>query len=110
MKTIFICLLLSFLFSCKGNTGGEIIERENQDTIHSVEVVYVADTVLILELKDEIKILRDSLEKITNEITYENYINARRIEKIKYYINITERKPTNQKFFFGWIRRTMSEE
>lgn len=110
MKTIFICLLLSFLFSCKGNTGGEIIERESQDTIHSVEVIYVTDTVLISELKTEIENLKDSIERVTNEITYENYINARRIEKIKYYINITERKPTNQKFFFGWIRRTMSEE
>jgi len=110
MKTIFICLLTAFLFSCKGNTGGEIIERESQDTIHSVEVIYVTDTVLISELKTEIENLKDSLKRVTNEITYENYINARRIEKIKYYINITERKPTNQKFFFGWIRRTMSEE
>lgn len=110
MKTIFICLLTAFLFSCKGNSSGETIERESQDTIHSVEVIYVTDTVLISELKTEIENLKDSLERVTNEITYENYINARRIEKIKYYINITERKPTNQKFFFGWIRRTMSEE
>lgn len=110
MKKIFICLLMVFMFSCEGKSGGELIEHKNQDTIYSVEVVYVTDTILILELKDEIKILRDSLERVTNEITYENYINARRIEKIKYYINITERNPTNQKFFFGWVRRTMSEE
>lgn len=104
MKTIFVCLLMFFIVSCKGTKSNEPVILVKQDTI------FVVDTTLVSELQNEIEILRDSLEKVTSEITYENYINARRIEKIKYYINITEKNPKNQKFFFGWIKRTMSEE
>jgi len=40
-------------------------------------------------------------------ISEDEYMNSRRVEKIKYYIRITERRPANKKFFFGWIKRTV---
>lgn len=56
----------------------------------------------LAEARDSIRLYRDS-------IPYQDYINARRIEKIEYYISICEKKSTNKKFFYGWIKRTMSE-
>lgn len=68
---------------------------------------------LFKELKnvqDSLKVIRDSMVYYRDTIEYQNYINARRIEKIKYYINICDRRSVNKKYFFGWIKRTMSEE
>lgn len=56
----------------------------------------------LAEARDSIRLYRDS-------IPYQDYINARRIEKIKYYISICEKKSTNKKFFYGWIKRAMTE-
>ena len=30
-------------------------------------------------------------------------------EKIKYYIKICEKNTKNKKYFFGWIKRTMTK-
>lgn len=61
-------------------------------------------------VQDSLKITKDSMVYYRDTIEYQNYINARRIEKIKYYINICDRRSANKKYFFGWIKRTMSEE
>lgn len=60
-------------------------------------------------VQDSLKITKDSMVYYRDTIEYQNYINARRIEKIKYYINICDKRSTNKKYFFGWIKRTMSE-
>lgn len=61
-------------------------------------------------VQDSLKITKDSMAYYRDTIEYQNYINARRIEKIKYYIEICNRRSANKKYFFGWIKRTMSEE
>ena len=33
-----------------------------------------------------------------------------KLEKVKYYIDCVKRKPTNEKFLFNWISRTMKQE
>lgn len=84
---------------------------------HDTVKIYISDSEYIDSLFNELKKVQDSL-KITKDsmtyyrdtIEYQNYINARRIEKIKYYINICDRRSANKKYFFGWIKRTMSEE
>lgn len=99
-------MLIAFC-SCVSRKPVNAIEPEImlRDTVTFV----VEDTSRISELKCKIKSLEDSLKFYRDSISYEEYINARRIEKIKYYISITEKKPSNQKFFYGWIRRAMSE-
>ena len=81
-----------------------------------VRYVNVVDSSEIISLREQLKtanaeisLLQDSVKFYRDSVEYENYINARRIEKIKYYINITDKKSTNKKYFFGWIKRTMSE-
>ena len=81
----------------------ETIRIENTTKLDSVFKV-------LKEKQDSIDMLRDSMVYYRDTTEYINYINARRIEKIKYYISICEKRPANKQYFFGWIRRTMSEE
>lgn len=117
LLSLFITLATTYLvlLSCVGCGADKVATANNVvpvvDTIY-IEVIkvdtivdtHVADSIgkCLIQAQDSIKFYRDS-------IRYEDYINARRIEKIRYYISICEKKPTNKKFFFGWIRRTMTE-
>ena len=107
MKKLLFCLLIA-LCSCVSKKPITVTEPEIMlpDTV----TVVVEDTARISELTEKIKSLEDTLRFYKDSIPYDVYINARRIEKIKYYIRITEKNPNNQKFFYGLIRRTMNEE
>lgn len=97
--------MLIIFISC----GGKEVKEEKEEAVKVPEIVYVEDSTKVVELQERIFMLEDSLKFYRDSIPYDAYINARRIEKIKYYIRITENKPSNQKFFYGWIRRTMDE-
>ena len=114
-----ILALLATSCSCsRGSLRGankqpdSIVVQLKPDTVK----IYVSDSERIDSLFSELRNVQDSL-KIANDsivyyrdtIEYQNYINARRIEKIKYYINICNKRSVNKKYFFGWIKRTMSE-
>jgi hypothetical protein len=105
MKKLLFLMLIIFT-SC----GGKEVKKEGESAVQVPEIVYVTDSTKIMELEDKIIMLETSLQFYRDSVPYETYINARRIEKIKYYIRITENKPSNQKFFYGWIRRTMDEK
>lgn len=79
------------------------VATEKHDTL-IIEHLERIDSLLnqLQRSQDSIRFYRDSVE-------YKNYINARRIEKIKYYINICNKNTKNKKYFFGWIKRTISE-
>lgn len=73
------------------------------------------DTVLIDRVNEldslvrALKQAQDSTKFYRDSVYYKNYINSRRMEKIKYYIKICEKNTKNKKYFFGWIKRTMTE-
>lgn len=73
------------------------------------DTLFVVDTIKLDSLAKCLKSTQDSLVFYRDSIRYDDYINARRIEKIKYYIKICENNSKNKQFFFGWIRRTMTE-
>lgn len=109
MRKWFLLLLLSLMLSCS-----KICKQCQKDTAITIDTIYVEkvlrDTAYIAELEQEILRLRGVIDSLDTTMSYENYINARRIEKIKYYINITEKNSNNKKFFYGWIKRTMTED
>ena len=51
----------------------------------------------------------DTVLFVDSVIKLNDYMNSRRIEKIRYYIKICENNPSQKKFLFGWIRRTLNE-
>ena len=93
-------------------TCDSILIPDNPDTITIYIVDYSRRDSLAKLLKltqDSLRQAQDSIVYYRDTIKYEDYINARRIEKIKYYISICNKKPSNKKFFFGWINRAISE-
>ena len=75
------------------------------------DTVYIdtADVDRVAELEADVRFWRDSVYTLNSTPPVDVYFNARKIEKIKYYISITENRPANKKFFYGWIKRTMAE-
>lgn len=111
MKTLFFCLLITF--SCAFSTNIHSFRDEPKNP-PSLDTVYVEVPTLneerIKELEADVAYWKRIADSVNTVIPYNEYMNARKIEKIKYYISITERNPKNKQFFYGWIKRTMSEE
>ena len=117
---VVILALLATSFSC--SRGSLRVVNKHPDSIFvplkpDTLKIYIYNSEYVDSLfnelrnaKDSLKITKDSMAYYRDTIEYQNYINARRIEKIKYYINICDRRSVNKKYFFGWIKRTMSEE
>ena len=63
----------------------------------------------IKELEADVEYWKAVADSVNTTIPYDDYMNARRMEKVKYYISICEKNSNNKKFFYGWIKRTMSE-
>lgn len=104
-------LILSVTISCK--PAKAVSTEIPNDTIFveniRIDTVKVTDYRMVDSLATCLSEARDSIRLYRDSIPYQDYINARRIEKIKYYIRICEKRSTNKKFFYGWIKRTMAE-
>lgn len=109
MKWLFTCLLSVLLFSCGRSTQTAVTEQPTMpDTVY-IEVPKLNEE-MIKELEADVAYWKAIADSVQTTIPYEDYMNARRMEKIKYYISICEKNSNNKKFFFGWIKRTMSED
>lgn len=120
MKRSVICGIFALLaISCncsRGSLRGVNKEPDSIAEISRPDTVYVSNMRGIDSLNKELQKTRDSLRVVKDSMTYyrdtieyQNYINARRIEKIKYYISICDKRSANKKYFFGWIKRTIGE-
>lgn len=98
-------MLLLFTGCCTKKVQETPIEKVVTDTIY----VPYNDTLQIMELSKEVQFWKDSVYVLNNTVKLEDYLNATKVEKIKHYINITERNPKNRTFFYGWVKRTISD-
>lgn len=109
MKKLFLCLLTVLLVSC-----GTRVQETETPVQNIPDTVYIEVPTLneerIKELEADVEYWKAVADSIQTTIPYDTWIDGRRIEKIKYYISICEKNSKNKKFFYGWIRRTMSEE
>lgn len=113
----FICiflLVLIFLGCSDKNVSSTPINRDAV-YVEKLDTKYITDSVEVNRLKSKIKSLEFKNDSLQNRVKHyrdsideKNYINERRIEKIKYYIRITQKNTRNKKFFYGWIKRTVS--
>lgn len=108
MRTLFICLLTVLTVSCSTK-----VQQSAEQLPIQPDTVYVEVPTLneerIKELEADVAYWKNVADSVGTTIPFDDYMNARRIEKIKYYISITENNSNNKKFFYGWIKRTMSE-
>lgn len=108
-KAVILCLLATLLVSCSTRVQKAEISAQNMpDTVY-IEVPTLNEE-RIRELEADVKYWKGIADSVNKTIPYSDYMNARKIEKIKYYISICEKNSNNKKFFYGWIKRTMSED
>lgn len=112
MRTFLIPLLSLIFLYCVGSRGNADKSPQTADTA-VVDTVYVEvpagneDYVRMLEA--DVAYWKGIVDSTRGTIPYDEYMNARRIEKIRYYLRICEKRAANKKFFYGWIKRTMEE-
>jgi hypothetical protein len=102
---IMFIIIQPLLNSCKTSDVASV------DTVYFYkhDTIQVVDNKIRDSLVSVLQKTKDSLKRCRDSIEYEDYINARRIEKVKYYINICEKNSKNKKYFYGWIKRAVSE-
>ena len=102
MKHFFIIIFsILILSTCKTidnecREENEILKQELIDLRDSVNsIVLIPDTIYIV---DTIRVDTES-----------SYKAKLQVERIKHYVNISEARPVNKKYFYGWVKRTVSE-
>jgi hypothetical protein len=108
---IYIFLLVFTLTGCSNKVVSSMLINRDTVYVEKVDTKHIADSVEVNRLKFKIKSLEfknDSLQNLVkhyrDSIDEKNYMNERRIEKINYYIRITQKNSKNKKFFYGWIK------
>lgn len=116
MKKILTCIcIIIFICSCGfSNKSVKSIPCKN-DTVFVVKekIIYQNDSLQLLKEKN--KLLQDSLTKYivlsnsSNSINYADWDARFKCAKVKRYIAICKSRPTNKKYFYGWILRTFAQ-
>ena len=118
LSDLFLCLAIimiaGYLFGCSSFKGSiKVRNVVNPDTVfikvEKTDTVFVDRINELDSLVRALKQAQDSTKFYRDSVYYQNYINSRRIEKIKYYIKICEKNTKNKKYFFGWIKRAITE-
>jgi len=105
-KLVVLVGLMSMMYSLRG------CQHETPEPV--IEYVVVkdsADAIQIVNLKEELRRTRDSLNAYKNDTTMseELFIAKFKLEKIRYYNDIAA-KGNNIKFLRGWINRTLQDD
>jgi hypothetical protein len=98
----------------------DIVDLQTRISKSYTEIRQINDSLEILSsycdsikiYKDSLEIYRDSIKNISGsyQMNYDCFSARFKIAKIKRYVDITTARPSNQKFFFGWIKRTITTE
>lgn len=116
MKEIVIFLITAVFLCCMIDSCNNCLSEAREckhDTVYIntviTDTISVSDDELIDSLRNELRLCKDTLRFYQDSVIFDDYMNARKIQKIKYYIDICDKRSANKQFFFGWIKRTMSE-
>lgn len=114
-KKNILYLLLMIVFSCK-STGQEVPKELSKVDLKKDSIIYIEvdlgykkkyDSLIVVNLNfatknDSLKVLN---KKIASELLHKKLI----IENAKFYLNIANKKPSQQKFLRGWMNRALNQ-
>ena len=108
MRTFLAALLFTLLVACGSqipnpavaypSPEAELVEASSRPAIE-------VDSIQIL--KDSISVISFQLNMSLNIIKYDDQHSRFTLARIKRYVAICESRPTNKKYFFGWIKRAV---
>ena len=87
-----------------------VYSNRRQTTQSEIKETVKIDTVFVENGKtiDSLKAVIDDLQQNIG-ISVREQQAAAAVYQVKYYIDITEKRPANRAFFFGWCKRAINE-
>lgn len=82
----------------------EIIYVPVKDTISDE-----ANIIKIINLERELQITKDSLNYLRDSLGEDLFVAKYKLSRIKYYTDIVDKKPSQLKYYKGWIKRALKE-
>ena len=113
MKNLFLIIITCFLFTgCSSQVNDytyKYIEPVKTIDQELGQRVFNCDsTVNVRDLQiDSMAFLIASQSRAIDSLKNQLFLSNFKIEKVKYYIKICQTKPTNNKFFKGWVIRAV---
>lgn len=105
IKSIFFFIVcfgtaLAFVHSC----ATKVVPSATQ-----IQYIQVIDSARIIELENILRLTQDSLNVYKHDtiMSEDEFILRFKLERIRYYTNIIDRKPSQIKFYKGWIKRVL---
>ncbi len=106
MRTIFAAIIFSVLVACGSQLQpSKLVPPEAKISVVAHVAAPAIDSTIIL--KDSIASLRQQLSAAKVVIRFSDNDARAKLERIKVYVAICEKRATNKKFFYGWIKRAI---
>lgn len=111
MKYFLIFIAAVIFSSCNSQVQPTVKYIEPQKTISQElgQRVFICDSTLnvrdiqITQLRDSLKVIRLKKDSISGQLFLANY----KVEKVRYYLKICNKTPSNNKFLKGWVTRAV---
>lgn len=103
MKKLILLVSIVILTSCTSETAVQVKYVPVHDTVD------VEDTERIIALQRQLDLTRDSLTYVKDSLGEDLFVAKYKLGRIKYYTKIVDNKPSQIKFYKGWIKRVLNE-
>lgn len=102
MKKLILLVSIVILTSCTSETAVQVKYIPVHDTVN------VEDTQRIVTLQRQLDLTRDSLAYVKDSLGEDLFVAKYKLGRIEYYTKIVDNKPSQIKFYKGWIKRVLN--
>ena len=102
MKKLILLVSIVILTSCTSETAVQVKYIPVYDTID------VEDTQRIVALQRQLDLTRDSLAYVKDSLGEDLFVAKYKLGRIEYYTKIVDNKPSQIKFYKGWVKRVLN--
>lgn len=102
MKKLILLVSIVILTSCTSETAVQVKYIPVHDTVN------VEDTQHIIALQRQLDLTRDSLAYVKDSLGEDLFVAKYKLGRIEYYTKIVDNKPSQIKFYKGWIKRVLN--
>lgn len=84
--------------------------NNNSTPVEKIVYVPVTDTTCVDSLiyyREQLRCTKDSLAYVKDSLGEDLFVARYKLGRIKYYTNIVDNKPSQIKFYKGWIKRVL---
>lgn len=102
MKKLILLVSIVILTSCTSETAVQVKYVPVHDTVD------VENTERIIALQRQLDLTRDSLAYVKDSLGEDLFVAKYKLGRIEYYTKIVDNKPSQIKFYKGWIKRVLN--